>query len=70
MINPTTQQTVSANAFQQQQQQQSTPQQNHISRMQMTDFSTQPEREQLSIITQKEMIQQQFENLKQSLLTK
>ena len=36
----------------------------------MADFTTQPEREQLSIISQEEMIQQQFENLKQSLLTK
>jgi hypothetical protein len=36
--------------------------------MQMTDFTTQPEREQLPIITQEEMIQQQFEKLKQSLL--
>ena len=52
------------------QQQQSTQQQNQNSRMQMPDYTTQPEREQLSIITQEEMIQQQFENLKKSLLMK
>jgi hypothetical protein len=50
--------------------QQSTPQQNQNSRMQMADFTTQPERKQLPIINQEEMIQQQFENLKQSLLTR
>ncbi len=55
----------------QQQQQQSISQQNRNAGMQMTDFATQPEREQLSSITQEEeMIQQQFENLKQSLLTR
>ena len=52
----------------QQEEQQSTPQYNQNPRMQMTDFTTQPEREQLPIITQEEMIQQQFEKLKQSLL--
>ena len=42
----------SACTFDNSQQQQSTPQQNQYSGMQMTDFTTQPEREQLSIITQ------------------
>jgi hypothetical protein len=51
-----------------QQERQNTPQQNQNSRMQMNDFNTQPEREQLPIITQEEMIQQQFEKLKHSLL--
>jgi hypothetical protein len=43
--------------------------QNDANESQMTEKS-QPEREQLSIITQEEMIQQQFENVKQLLLTK
>jgi hypothetical protein len=43
--------------------------QNHANESQMTEQS-QPEREQLSIISQEERIQEQFENLKQLLLSK